>query len=185
MFYSNNIVTPIHIYIHAYTQTVGTKFVWKVSITRSRFCLWLFWQFGMTVISFVTEAATHTTTYRRKSSEKVSAWMVFICYFSAFFSWWWQAQLHIWSRSVYEKSVFVFFIEDLKCKCALSLTATDSLSFILFPVSVLRCIMWAVRFCDLILELKLYCLQNIFTIVTHRRIDSDAAMHNLFLKSAC
>lgn len=110
-------------------QSLFEKFQLPVAV-----CVWLFWQFSMTVISFVTEAATHTTTYRRKkSSEKVSAWMVFICYFSAFFSWWWQAQLHIWSRSEYEKSVFVFFIEDLKCKCALSLTATDSLSFILFP----------------------------------------------------
>lgn len=114
------------------------------------------------------------TLPRKKSSEKVSAWMVFIFYFSAFFSWWWQAQLHIWSRSVYEKSVFVFFIEDLKCKYALSLTATDSLSFILFPVSVLRCIMWAVRFCDLILELKLYCLQNIFHTPANRLWRSNA-----------
>lgn len=39
----------------------------------------------MTVISFVTEAATHTTTYRRKkSSEKVSAWIFLFSTFLLF-----------------------------------------------------------------------------------------------------
>lgn len=145
MFYSNNIVTPIHIYIYIYT-CIHTNSWYKV-------CLKSF-HYPQPFLSLIVLTVRHDSDI--------------FCY------WGCNSHYHLQKKEEQRKSVFVFFIEDLKCKYALSLTATDSLSFILFPVSVLRCIMWAVRFCDLILELKLYCLQNIFHTPANRLWRSNA-----------